>query len=591
MKVLPLLAALLFALSSYAQHSEKALLVREYIETRNIDGGKSFFEALLVDDPMNAEAYACLGGLYSSEGNASMADSLINYSLSLDSNCLECIRRKSLRLNQAGFPKEALEDYQLYLKHRKATDSDFASLAIIFDNLGDLKQADENIRLALEINPNYVRAIIILGYFQLKRGYASSAVTTLRGAEKLDSGNVSTTLFLSDAYSNLKQYNSALRTLDRQTEKDSIGHPEIYYKKAYIHFGLDSLDLAEQCINLALEQDSLVKYFQLRSGIRYRKEDMDGSCEDFIYLSNVLKDEQDDPALIEQVRLSLDAFCDPKAAGYYYQRGVANYNLQNFRKALSWYTKGEGLFPENPIILSFKGNAYMAIMEYDSAMAYYHKALDFKEAFESEARLSAGFRGLGEEDLEGVLNSILPSVTSSLAECYLFKGNLIECEKYLGLAMKRIWQLPAPIAAHLHVIKGLLNLSKGDLSEAEYQLNKATILFPESANAYYNLALTKYIKAGTVSSRNLAMRFMSKGMNFTMPIFSEQGSSRQEFVLRQALINVDKALLYAPNYALSYALRAAIKKDLNEEGYCFDVLKSRELGFEWSAEEISACLN
>ncbi|MCR9155134.1 MAG: tetratricopeptide repeat protein [Bacteroidetes bacterium] len=591
MKVLHLLSALLFAMTCHAQHSANALLVKEYIEGKNIDEGKSFFEALLADDPMNAEVNACLGGLYNAEGNTLMADSLINYSLVLDSNCLECIRRKSLMLSQAGSHREALRGYQNYLAQRKAIGSDYANLALIFNYLGDSKQADENIKAALEIDPNDVRAIIISGYFQLKKGYAASAVSTLRRAEKLDSGNVRTILFLSDAYYTLRRYDAALNTLDRYIKKGPIENSEVFYKKAYIHFELDSLDLAEKHINLALESDSLVNYYYLRSSIRYSQEDMEGSCEDFIYLSTILKEGEDDPSIIEQVQLSLKAFCDPEAAGYYYQRGVANYNLKNFRKALSWYRKGEVLFPENPIILSFKGNTYMAIEEYDSAISYYHKALDFQEAFESEAILSAGFRGLAGEDLESVLNSILPSVNASLAECYLFKGNLIECEKYLDLAMKSIWQLPPPIVAHLHTISGLLSLSKGDLSQAEYQLNKATIHFPEHAMAYYYLAVTKCIQAGTVSGKGFSMRFRNKGMNLRIPNISERGSSGQEFILRQAMINVDKAILYAPNDALGYALRAVIKRDLKQEGYCYDMLKSRELGFEWSSEEISACLN
>ncbi|MFN8579504.1 MAG: hypothetical protein U0163_00800 [Gemmatimonadaceae bacterium] len=76
---------------------------------------------------------------------------------------------------------------------------------------------------------------------------------------------------------------------------------------------------------------------------------------------------QPDTGAIARAQKALDA--DPKNIDRIIQLGVAQGGMWQFREAISTFTKGLAIAPNNALLLRWRGHRYLSVREFDKAMA------------------------------------------------------------------------------------------------------------------------------------------------------------------------------------------------------------------------------
>ena len=128
----------------------------------------------------------------------------------------EQLIKQAINFHVQGNISEAAKNYQSFINQGFKDQRVFSNYGVILKNLGKLKEAELLLRKAIELNPNFANAHLILGNILKDLGKLKEAELSLRKAIEINPD-------YSEAYCNL---GIILRCLDKLTEA------ELSYRKA-----------------------------------------------------------------------------------------------------------------------------------------------------------------------------------------------------------------------------------------------------------------------------------------------------------------------------------------------------------------------
>jgi tetratricopeptide (TPR) repeat protein len=310
-------------------------------------------------------------------------------------------------------------------------------------------------------------------------------------------------------------------------------------------------------------------------------EDMDASCDDLRELLKKIPATTTDTQekQIRDIAVEAEAgHCDSSTAGYYYQRGIANYNLVKYDRAIEWYNRGLAKFPDHCMMTSFRGNAYLAAENYRTAEADYTRSIELRPKLIAELQ-KGNTNGLSARDYA---NFMIADIYRMRAKVRLslnnYAGAMVDVEEGIALIDPQSEQ-----RTDFFKTKGDIFLAQNDNSSAFTWYNKALQVTPNFPEALANRALVKLNLAYRV--RVISPSIGVNNSRINLPTKTQQIVNKDN--LESALADCNKAIAGNPQYGYAYYVRSMIKEALEQSDYCYDLFKAESLGLGFVKEIIS----
>lgn len=533
-----------------------------HISKINLDQGEKYYSEALIVNPKCARCYLNLGRIYSLKNENNKANEYFNKAIETD-------------------PNDGLS-YATRAKFKELTDDTFGAL---FDY-----------NKAIEIEPKNADYYIQRGIYNSNQGYFSLALSDINKAVEFAPKNYNPYFQRANIYYNQKKFNEALADISTAIRLDSNQY-SLYTGRGAIYsvFKEHSKAIEDYSKAIALNPKDYLSYYN-RGLEKYALEDMDACCSDNEIVLKLIKGNNiDDPDLLKECQLTFNEICDATKPSYFYQRGVAMYNLRQYPNAVDIYLKGLNLFPKNAMILSFSGNAYLALGEFKSALEKYFLAIENKENLLEEINKNPRFTGASKEKINSFYKGSLASVQMSIAECKfalgLYSEALTEINKGIELAEEVKESINGFGKESYYNVRGNIFLALGNYEYAKNDFDKCILLNPDFSAAYVNRAVAKTNLENQIKMTSYTVQGginnEAFNANWKFPIKAKVKKSDSNII--SALNDYDKAITIDSKSAYAYYIRGQIKKMLNYNDYCYDLLKANELGYPIEAELLKKC--
>lgn len=525
-------------------------------------------------------------------------------------------------LNVGEYPKA-----EKYLKEAIISNKHYFTyygLGALYFQTNKYEKALENINISKELNPQFVKNYVLLGQIAMSKSDYDGCISIVNEGLKIDSTNGKFYLLRGMAYDAKGLAFNAGSDLRLATKLDSLN--AVAWSKRAIHtfnkgllkegyeFGLKAIKLTDStdvefwhflglagqynnklqesvgCFNRCISLDKNPMYYKLRSASKYLQEDMDGACADLRVSSNLYINQKIQNEEFNDVKQQLIKFCDSTKEAYYYQRGIALYNLKKFPEAIKMYTKGLKKFPNGGATYSFKGNAYMEVDSNEQAILCYQLSNANKDNLLLEYQSNPQYASRGMDTVNLIFKTTIAGNYSSMAECYLRLNDIDEALKYINMGMK---EMPAGFEIGynftLHNLRAQIYAARGEYNSANLDFNKAISINPYNPRVYVQRAYMKYCQANNLGQRKVYLGFSDQRLgSVQIPVYESKLTNNS--LLYSALKDCSIAIDNDTQYGWAYYLRGIISRQLNKPDYCKDFLEAKRLGIELTEQEIKSCL-
>lgn len=572
-----------------AQEAEaNAEIFSTYLAEGKMERAGFYADSLIKENPKEALYYRLRARFYIESNEREKAEKDLEKSLDLDSDCADCYVAYALITFKFDLNLEKTAEY---LNKALAIDDslDYAHnfQAQVYAANKNIPKAIESINRAILLEPESGEHYVMRGRFHLfQKKYLSSLEDLNKGVE-LWPGQISF-LGRSEYHIYFQDWDKALADIDSALAYNSSTYEALLSKAAVLDhlFRLEeSLDFINQAIAI---NDSDATAFINRGLTLHKLEDMDGACADNQRALDLLEETPQTKSKIEELKVHINDFCDSDKSSFYFQRGIAEYNKNDFQKAIEFYNEGVQKFPNSVFLRAFRGNAYLKIGDYPNAIADYKYTIANKEKLKAEIAENDRFKNNPAQFEEYYLISIA-SNWQSLGQAELYNGNYddaivslgeairqVEAKKYIP-EMKRLLSIILNIRAMVFYMKGVSKKALADLKQSQnytYSNPVASIL---EAMVYLNeKGAAKYDKI-PLGIGNFENHLPTINPNKITPE-----------ILAKAMNSLDVAIIrdFEKQFPFAYLLRAQIKLILKRGDHCVDALKAKELGIEDSLEQL-----
>lgn len=529
-----------------------------HLRNNNLVVGEKYYRNALLINPKCARCYLNIGRIQAIKNYGAEALSSIDKAISLD-------------------PKDAL----LFLT-RANTKAQFN------DKFGAL--ADYN--KAIELAPDNAEYYTARGAYNADNGYHALALTDLNKAIVLSPESYDAYFYRGGVYYNQNQVENALSDINKAIVlNDKQAH--FYNGRASIYSNLGQFDKALDDYTKSIKLDPLTYTGYLnRAKIYYELEDLDAACTDYSAAKAIVISKKNyDPELLKTISESSADFCDETKPSYYYQRGIAQYNLKQYDKALAQYAKGLEKFPKNAMMLSFKGNAYLALADYKNATANYKASLENKENLLHEIEINPRFATATNADINRYYNSSLASIYSGLSDCYLNVGSLEEALNAINTALSLAPDVKEFEKETYFNRRGNIYLSTEKYKLAWSDFNKSIELKNDYALAYVNRAIARVSLTDNVkkSTYRVAAKIANQPASFGWIVNDNASLKKSQNELLLALADCNKAIELDKSLGFAYYVRGSIKEILEQKDFCVDILTAKKMGTEIDEHMLKIC--
>ncbi|TNE31039.1 MAG: tetratricopeptide repeat protein [Bacteroidetes bacterium] len=522
-----------------------------------------------------------------------------------------CIKGRILR--GMGDVNQAIQLYEKALQKDPTCERCLADYALYFMDRSDLKKADSTIKLIrapklayteyvlakLDLKNYSISAIIHLnksialdpmmaeyygvrGSYRLANGMSLTAKTDIEAGRALDTAN----LFCKLASARLHAMNGDLigaRILcEGYLKADSSIAVLSLYSNILHHLG--RFEESDAAIRKAIDfsgdnQDLHIQWAEQY----YDREDMDGVCEQYTALLPLLSgpENAEKRAYLQREQEQL---CNPNRSSYYYQRGIAAYNLKDFETAIEIYNRGLTKFPNSAMMLSFKANALIKLKSYAAAIPIYQKSLALRGTI---ARETADNSPDYSEQMGAstVLYTFVADIHMSLMECYQSTGQPELALTYADSGVTLMESLLGnssitPYLSSAYVMRCELHLVQGKTELAEADLKKASELDPSSTVVpltRVKIILGRYRLNDFHLFNSFAVYSLDEIEKLPAIDYEDLREDYSSEDLQLALKECNNVLEVEQN-ALGYFYRAHIKKILQDPSYLMDLRAAENLG-------------
>lgn len=455
--------------------------------------------------------------------------------------------------------------------------------------LKDLSGAMSDIELAISLDPKNVDFYLVKSDMNLFKKMNFLAIKELNKALKINDT-------LAIIYHKRSLINSQDNLLNEALEDANMAvkfEPEdLTYRnaRAEIFFKLNDFPSAIQEYNYITEKEpENASAYYYRAYSFFKLENMDEFCRemhvcyDKIYADSTMVD------LKKEIEQSFKSYCDSTNASYYYQRGVAFYNLGEFNKAVDIYSQGLKMFPDNSMLYSFRGNAQMAVSAYEKAIEDYQISIAKKENLVVDMKLNnMQAKMMSKESEETYLKMFVATMYLSIAEAKFalrqFDEAILEANKAIAGAPN----VPEFPLQSYYFLRGNIYVALGKLHEALNDYEKCLQLNPNLPEVYAYAALTK-MNMNNGKTLNFTLQGTTlnqeKSLTWILPVKYKINKE----LAQEALLDIEKALVLNPDYGFAYYLRAILKRYYGKVDYCPDFQKAKQLNYSVELNYLQEC--
>lgn len=469
--------------------------------------------------------------------------------------------------------------------------------AEIYMNQNLTMKAKMDIDKAIQLSPNDMEGYTMRGYYFYIKKMNLLAKKDYYKAKELNPSNAFPYYWLSKiSYEegNLEDAKKYLIKADsiKPNDDEIIGMlGDIYYE---LKDTLNSIKYYTQ--NISLDPNDPNNWMKRATAFR-NFENMDSSCLDIQQAIQRIVILDSNWEYLKTLRLQFQNECDTNQPGYYYQKGIAYYNLQQYSQAIDIYNKGLIKFPNFFFINHCKGNAYMMLGKFQEAIAAYRLMNLYMPASKQDLNIDIKFKNLSETDYKSFISGTLITTFGSMAEAYIYINQSDSIIKYANKAIdlfpKKEGDFPVE---YIYFYRGLAYYNQSNFIAAEKDFNNTLSINPKYGKAYALLALMKSENIGKIwkskqaqlsfqfNTTNPSLNLMPVNSHLTIPLKFNKNAT--ETYLNELLDLSEKAVLYSPDYPLSYYMRGIALYSLKRPGYCFDFEQAKKMGFIISDEEL-----
>lgn len=593
MKYTHLLLFMLCNLATQAQTKTKYdILVDSLTRTGQTEKIIPYFEKEIKANPKNEQALRWLGYLHIEAANYTAGEKYYNQALALNPKCAPCYRNLGrIYAMQANWSKsitfltKAIEadpaEIDAYLIRGKVKEMDGDKFAALFD-----------FDKAAELAPKNTNVYIERGSFNARQGYASLAMGDFNKAIELEPKNYYPYFKRASSFYDRKMYTEAMADMATAMQLDS-SKPELYTGRGAIYAvrGDHAAAIRDYTKAIALRPSDYFPYYN-RALEHYAREDMDAYCTDVSSAYVTLMRADTANALKAELEYLRTTFCDSGRASYYYQRGIALYNLGHYDKAVAMYNRGLQKFPTNSMMLSFRGNAHFALKNYEKALPDYAASIQYKDNVIDDVLANQKHTQLDGGNEKIYVDAMVATTYLSVAESEFALGRYTEAlasiNKGIALAPESIKDLGVE---NYYNVRGNILLALGKYQQAYDDFEKSIRLKGDFALAYINRAIARINIDNKLSmtTRSISGGMQNEMFNANWQLPAKNGIKKSDVRLLAALADCDKALTLDAKLAYGYYIRGQLKKILGQADYCYDLIRANELSYPVEAELLGPC--
>ena len=527
-----------------------------YIENSQFETGLKYYDNALKVNPKCARCYMNIGGVYTFKKDHKKAIEFLNKAIDTDPNdgLLYAVRAKEKAQQEDKLG--AMMDFNKAIKLSPKEPDCFILRANQYASQGELNLAIADITEAIELNPTYDV------YYQR-----------------------------SNFFYNKQMFKESLEDINTAISIDS-GRADLYFSRGAIYAASNenTKAITEYNRSISIDPDNFIGYYN-RAMVKHTLEDMDGYCADINNAYDLLKKNDPGNKLIEELEFSKLSYCDSSRASYYYQRGVAFYNLGQYEKAVDIYTIAVKKFPSNSMNLSFRGNAYLKLKKYEEALTDYYNSLKYKERLAEDIKVNQRLTQVTGESINTYVNVFLASTQLSIAEIKFNQGRYDEALTAINKAIEMLPVIKDFDTEDYYFLRGNIFLALEKFEDASADFDKCISINSSKPAAYVYRAIAKvntgektritsYFIGGAVSNQAFSPHW-----NFPIKTTTKKTDNN----IKSALADCNKAISLDPKLDYAYYVRSYIKKMLGYTDFCIDLIQAKELGYPVEAERMIEC--
>lgn len=594
MKFKLMLCIFLFLLSAQAFAQNKSIYEKK-VESFNQNGQQDkiipYLQMELKTQPKSENLLRLMGFQYLQINNSEMGERYYREALVVNPACARCYLNIGRIYMQKNDFKQALNYLDKALDIEPKDDLLFSNRAQIKEALGDKFGALADHNTAIELAPKNANAYTERGIYNVNQKHKALALADFNQAINLDPNNYYPYFYRSRIKFESNDLDGALTDVNKAIELGAQQY-QLYNFRGTIYTTLKQFSkaLEDHSNAIKLNPNSFLGYLN-RAEVYYALENMDASCQDYAQAKAMAQKEKiNDPALFKNIEDSMMDFCDASKASYYYQRGVAFYNLKAFDKALAIYAAGLQKFPKNAMILSFKGNAHLALKDYKNAGSDFAAALDNKASLLTELEHNPRFETASNQDIHSFYNGSVALIYYNNAECKMYDEKFEEALMDMNLAIELAPNKADFNKEPFYYRRGniYLEMNKHDLAKADF--SKSIQLNKNYAPAYISRAIAKI--TAVEKSKKIKSLVSLKLPN--QPFRINLGVKPKTLLqvppdMTSALEDCNKAIELDGNIGFAYYVRGQIKSFLGYPDYCIDLIKAQNMGIEVEKSLLIGC--
>lgn len=544
------------------------------------------YDRVLVKEPNNIMVTRYRAGCYFHLQNYVKAEKGYRKVLKSDPKCTPCYSRLIDIRNYLGNAEQAiaLADSCIELYKGNASQGNFKlqKAYLLFYQM-DLVSAELLFDEVVNEYPDSANVYFYRADFNFQNNSKSQALRDVIKAIELDNSKAAYHKLEGKIYTIINYTDKALKSLSKAISLDSNDADTYLIRGSLLAEKLNKPKEGATDLKKAVLLDSTKwQYYVSLGNVYHTLEDMDSACwcadKTLFYLNKVVPSEESEyykKGMLE----TKAAFCDESKPDYYYQRGVAMYNLGLYDSAVTYYNWGLKFFPRHTILISFRGNAYLELQKWEEAER------DYMRSMQDEADLKRGvderFPSFSKREKENYIKQFFSSTYSSLSHIYLAQA------KY----EKALWAIDTAIAIepliqknNLHSYynqKGRVYMAMGDYDKAFEIFKQVKMLAPKNPLGYMNMALALANKAA--GKKNKLAQFSISGTYKSLSNFNYKSqpiklNDPKRQLLKEAITYCDIAVDLAKEDSQTYLIRGYIKHLLGSSSACEDVRKAMYLG-------------
>ena len=552
----------------------------------------NYFEKELKKHPKDEDILRWLGYTHILLNNADSGEKYYKQALEVNPNCARCYLNIGRAYALRSDNKTALEYFNRAVKLDTKDALIYSNRANLKEFLGDKSGALIDYDKAIELDSTNYNHYVQRAKFNSKFGYLKLANLDFNTAIKLAPQNFEPYYTRANFYYEQQKYNEALIDLNKSIELDK-NQFESYIARGAIHTLLNQdLEAVEDYTSaITLNRADFTAYLN-RAYSFYKLENLDAACEDYSILKLFIEQGKiSDTSIQNEIINAIQDICIESKPSYYYQRGIGYYNLKEFSKALEIYSKGLEKFPNHSMMLSFKGNAHLALNEFENAIKLYDLSLNNKNNLPVEIESNPKINNESSSYKQQFINGSLSSTYYSLSECKLNLGKYDEALADIHTAIKLAPEIESFNKEVYYNLRGYTYMAMGKYDEAIADFNKSIAINKNFPLAYVNRAVASVSKVEKPTTTNFTINstLNNQPSNILWSTPKKSTIKKAEIKLLEALYDCDSAIAIENNLGYAFYIRGQLKQMLKQKDFCMDLFTAKSLGVNVEEELLNNC--